>query len=278
MTAFLFSVDVEDPYEGAGGGRDGPARVPELVGRYLDFLRRHHARATFFIVGQVARRHPELVRALVDEGHEIGCHSDRHVPLDRLDRAAFREDTLRNLDALRAAGAGRVSGYRAPCFSLTARTRWAHGALADLGFRYSSSVLPARNPLYGWPGFGRRPRQMEGGLWEIPVTILPLPLPPVPFAGGVYFRALPRWLVRLGLRCRRGGRPLVGYFHPHDIDAAQARPAFPLFGRRALCDRLMHRNRHQLFDRLEMVARSGFDFRAFGPYAQSLRAEAAGYG
>lgn len=273
MTKFLFSVDVEDPYGGAPDGRDAPARVPQLVGRYLDFLRGHRAKATFFVVGEVARRHPELVRALADEGHEIGCHSDQHVTLDRLDRAGFREDAIRNLEALREAGAGRVTGYRAPCFSLTARTRWAHGVLADLGFLYSSSVLPAPSPLYGWGGFGRGPRAVEGGLWEIPVTILSFPMPPVPFAGGVYFRALPRWLVRVGLRAAsRDGRPVVGYFHPHDIDTAQPRPAFAGFSRGALFDRLMHSNRDQVLDRLDMATRAGFEFAPFGPYAEALRA------
>jgi len=272
MTAFLFSVDIEEPWEGSPAESGGAGPVADLVERYLDFLRKHGAKATFFVVGEVARRQPELVRALTDEGHEIGCHSDQHVPLDLLGRAAFREDTVRNLEALHEAGAGSVQGYRAPSFSLTERTRWAYEVLADLGFRYSSSVLPAANPLYGWRAFGRRPRAVEGGLWEIPVTILPFPLPPVPFGGGVYFRALPRWLVRLGLHAGRGtDQPVVGYFHPYDIDVGQQRVAFPGFSRRSAFNRLMYRNRHRVFDRLEMVARSGFEFEPFGPYAKSLR-------
>ena len=271
MTAFLFSVDVEDVRDGTTDGDQPPARVPDLVERYLDFLRERGAKGTFFFVGQVARRHPELVRAIAIEGHEIGCHSDRHIPLDRLDRAQFRDDTLRNLEALSAAVTCDIAGYRAPCFSLTSRTRWAYEVLASLGFRYSSSVLPARNPLYGWPGFGRHPRQVDCGLWELPVTLLPRPLPPVPVGGGVYFRALPRWLIRLGLRSAYGSaRPLIGYFHPYDLDTEQEQRTHPGFRPGGVFDRLMHRNRHLVFDRLEMAAQLGFTFMPIGPYAQTL--------
>lgn len=268
MTAFLFSVDVEEAGQGSAAADASPMRAPELVERYLAFLADHRAKGTFFIVGEVARRAPGLVRTIAAEGHEIGCHSDRHVPLERLGREAFREDTLRNLDALAAAGAPAAAGYRAPCFSLTGRTAWAHDVLAGLGFRYSSSVLPAPSPIYGWPGFGRAPRRI-GGLWEIPISLLPLPLPPLPSAGGVYFRALPRWIVRRGLRsARRRESPVAGYFHPYDID--ENPPVRADFGRNRLFEWLLHRNRDQLFDRLDMAAALGFTFEPFGVYADRL--------
>jgi polysaccharide deacetylase family protein (PEP-CTERM system associated) len=274
MSVFLFSVDVEDPRDGVPHGEKLPARVPQLVERYLDFLGRHQAKATFFVVGQVARRHKTLIRTLVDEGHEVGCHSDRHVPLDTLGPANFRDDTMRCLDSLHGAGAVRIEGYRAPCFSLTERTRWAYEVLADLGFRYSSSVLPAASPLHGWPGFGRRPRETAGGLWELPVTVLPSPLPPLPFGGGVYFRALPRWLVRRGLRtAAASARPVIGYFHPYDIDTDQEQFAHPGFRRGSPFNWLMYRNRHLVFERLELAAQLGFAFAPFAPYAEALREE-----
>ena len=277
MSTFLFSVDVEDARDGVPGGERLPARVPEMVDLYLDFLRRHRSRGTFFVVGQVARRHPDLIRTIIDEGHEIGCHSDRHIPLDRLDRAGFRSDTLRNLDALHAAGAIDVAGYRAPCFSLNGRTQWAHEVLAELGFNYSSSVLPARNPLYGWPGFGHRPRRVESGLWEIPVTLLPSPLPPLPMGGGVYFRALPKWLLRRALAARRKtGLPLVGYFHPYDVDSKQERFAHAGFRRLGPYNWLMYRNREQVIDRLEMAVGLGFELAPLGSLAERLRLEGTG--
>jgi Domain of unknown function (DUF3473)/Polysaccharide deacetylase len=207
------------------------------------------------------------VRRVADAGHELGCHSDAHVPLDRQDRVRFREDLLRNLDALRSAGADEIGGYRSPCFSLTHETRWAYEVLAELGFAYSSSVLPAANPLYGWRGFGRDPRLVEG-LVELPVTLIPmLPLP----LGGVYFRVLPRLLLRWGLaRLRARGQAALGYHHPYDIDTEQ-RLTHAEFRRGGLYDRLMRANRAEVLPRLEMVGRMGFSFAPYGPYAARVR-------
>jgi len=271
---FLFSVDVEEPGAGAGDGVAARSRVPELTGRYLDFLRRHEALGTFFIVGNVARALPDLVRRILDEGHEVGCHSDAHVPFDRLGPEGFRADTGRALAALAAAGAKDVRGYRAPCFSLTGRTFWAHESLAGLGFAYSSSVLPARSPLYGWPGFGGA-RTMAGGLVELPVTLFSPRAVPVP-SGGVYWRALPAWLVRRRLAAhRRRGGPVLSYFHPYDVDETPERAAHPGFARFGLSNWLLHRNRGEVFPRLESAAALGFRFAPYGPYAHAMAAALA---
>ncbi|HEX6374319.1 MAG TPA: polysaccharide deacetylase family protein [Allosphingosinicella sp.] len=265
---YLFSVDVEDPRLELPDGERLPARVPELVGAYLDLLRRHQATGTFFIVGEVARRHPQMVRRIAEEGHELGCHSDAHIPLDRLGRARFREDVLRNLDALRAAGAEEIQGYRAPCFSLTAATRWAYATLAELGFAYSSSVLPARSPLYGDPGFGTRPRLIDG-IVELPVTLLPFRWLKVP-VGGLYFRVLPRPILRAALaRHRRRGDAVAGYHHPYDIDR-QARFTHAGLRRWGLFDLLMRANRGAVLPRLEMVGAMGFSFAPYGPEARRI--------
>ena len=267
---YLFSVDVEDPRIGLPGGEALPARVPAMVDSYLELLDRHGAKGTFFVVGEVARRHPEMVRRIAAAGHELGCHSDVHIPLDRQDKGRFREDLQRNLAALRAAGAEAVNGYRAPCFSLTAETRWAYEVLAELGFAYSSSVLPAPSPLYGWAGFGREPRFVEG-IVELPVTLLPRRLPPLPI-GGVYFRVLPRPLLRWALR--RGGGTVLGYHHPYDIDTEQGF-THAGFRRWGLYDLLLRANRGAVLPRLEMVRRLGFSFAPYGPYASRVRAELA---
>jgi polysaccharide deacetylase family protein (PEP-CTERM system associated) len=274
VTPFLFSVDVEDVRLRVPGGERHPARVPELTGRYLDFLRRHGARGTFFVVGDVARAHPELVRRIAGEGHEVGCHSDAHLPLDEQDPARFRDDLCRCLEALRAAGVDDARGYRAPYFSLTRDTRWAYGVLAELGFAYSSSVLPARSPLRGWPGFGRVPRVVDGVV-ELPMTLLSAPFPPVPNGGGVYFRVLPWTLLRRSLRAHlRAGRPVLGYLHPYDVDTAPAPFAHPGFSRWSPGNRLMHANRRAMLPRLERVARLGFSFQPYAEYARAVRAAA----
>ena len=266
---YLFSVDVEDPRLALPDGEALPARVPRMVDTFLEFLARDDARGTFFIVGEVARRHPEMVARIAEAGHEIGCHSDAHIPLDRQDKARFRDDLERNLDALRSGGADEVIGYRSPCFSLTAQTRWAYEVLAELGFRYSSSVLPASNPLYGWPGFGADPRIVDG-IVELPVSLLPLRLLPLPL-GGVYFRVLPRMLLGWALRrCRARGEAVLGYHHPYDIDREQ-RFTHAEFRRWGPYDLLMRANRGAVLPRLDRVREIGFSFAPYGSYAARMR-------
>ena len=262
MNEFLFSVDLEDP-QGSGD------RLAVLTGRYLDFLARHRAAATFFATGDVACRHPDLIRRITAEGHEIACHSDRHLALEKQDPAGFRDDLQRNRDALHAAGAGEVRGYRAPFLSLVERTRWAYPVLAELGFLYSSSVLPGRSPLFGWPGFGAEPRRIDGVL-EIPISLLPVPGLGLPSAGGVYFRVLPEALLARAWRAsRRAASPLVGYFHPYDLDTEGEWTAFPGYSRFSPSNILLHLNRGSVLARLERLIECGFAIRTYREFASS---------
>lgn len=263
MSNFLFSVDLEDP-QGSGG------RLGGLAGLYLGFLARHDAHATFFATGDMARRHPELIRRIAAEGHEIACHSDLHLPLEQQDPAAFRDDIERARDALIAAGAGEVRGYRAPFLSLVERTSWAYRALADLGFLYSSSVLPGRSPLYGWPGFGEQPRRIDS-IFEIPISLLRLPCIGLPSAGGVYFRVLPEFLLATAWRAHLGsGTPLVGYFHPYDLDTESGWSAFPGYLRFSPSNILLHLNRKSVLPRLERLIQAGFRIRPYRDFASDL--------
>ena len=251
---FLLGIDVEDPRPEEG------SNVPALVATYLRFLGDREARATFFVVGEAARRFPSMVSDIAAEGHEIACHSDCHIPLDRMSPQEFRDDLRRNRDAL--AHAGETMGYRAPCFSLTERTRWAHAVLAEEGLLYSSSVLPAANPLYGWPGFGEAVRKV-GGITEIPISLLRRPR--VPAAGGVYFRVLPQFL-RSGLRAD----PLVGYLHPYDIEPVRRVFAFPGFSRWSPMNLLLFANRRAVLPRLEALLDGGWEIGTYGDYVQGL--------
>ncbi|HWL53952.1 MAG TPA: polysaccharide deacetylase family protein [Chthoniobacteraceae bacterium] len=264
---FLFSVDLEE-FSAVGGNRSfRRTPLPELAERYLAFLRRHRARATFFVVGETARAFPGTIRDIAAEGHELACHTDAHRTLDRYTPATFRDDLRRNLDALHAAVPGRIQGFRAPVLSLTERTRWAYEVLAGLGFTYSSSVLPASNPLHGWPGFGDAPVEIDG-LVELPVTLARVGLLRVPIGSGTYFRCLPMGMIRrrfAALLAR--GTPVVGYFHPYDCDPEQERVMNEGVNGSRFFNSLLYFNRAKTMGRLDELARAGFRIE---PYHEHL--------
>jgi polysaccharide deacetylase family protein (PEP-CTERM system associated) len=220
MNPLLFSIDLEEYYLERGGVDPRSAPLPELAERYLELLSKANARCTFFVVGEVARKYPGLIRRIAGAGHEIACHGDRHVSLDKLDPETFARDLRANRSALEAAGAPPARGFRAPLFSLTRSTSWAHSVLLAEGFTYSSSVLPAANPLFGWPEFGTRPRVVDG-ITELPVTVRTFLGRRLPLFGGTYFRVLPFAVVRPRLRSSLRAGHVVSYFHPYDIDAGQ---------------------------------------------------------
>lgn len=251
---FLFSVDLEDVRTMIPDGDRYAERVPQNVSQYLEFLADQDMHCTFFTVGDIARRYPELIREISGAGHEVACHGSEHIPLPRLDAESFRDDLRRNIDDLMAAGASAVRGFRAPVMSLTEQTPWVWEALVEQGIRYSSSVLPAANPMYGWAGFERDPSWREAGIWELPVTLSGLPGANWPFACGVYLRILPFPLVRmLSSRQQRRGQPLVMYCHPYDVDLEQERFMHPELGGNRALNALMYLGRRQVIPRLERL-------------------------
>jgi polysaccharide deacetylase family protein (PEP-CTERM system associated) len=276
MSSLLLSVDLEDVRDWVEGGHGYREAVPVNTALYLSHFRQWGVKATFFVVGEVARRYPRLIRDIVDAGHELACHGDVHLQLDKLTPEEFRSDMERNRAALEDAGGRGVVGFRAPTFSLTKSTAWAHEILADLGFTYSSSVLPAANPLYGWPEFGRAARRVVGGLWELPVTLYRLPFLSVPMAGGVYFRVLPFSLSRWGIgKSIAQGEAVVTYFHPYDVDTRQERFMHPDLGGKRHLNLLMYIGRAKLLRRLEILHRR-HPFQTCGDYVNALSAASAG--
>jgi polysaccharide deacetylase family protein (PEP-CTERM system associated) len=280
---YLFSVDVEDPRLMIPNGERFRPRVEQMTGRFLDWLDRHQFSATFFVVGDVARRHPDLVREIARRGHEIGCHSNRHIPLDQQSPDEFRADVSECLEALAGCGAGAVIGYRAPTCSLTEQTSWAYDALAALGIQYSSSVLPAPNPLYGWPEFGAATRRMPSGVLEIPMTIGRFGPLQVPVGGGVYFRVLPFSLIAraiarsgsAGPRSNGRGAPddvVTGYFHPYDIDVDQERFMHAGIKNNRFYHWLMFLGRGKVLDRLDRLVENGLRVETYGRYAARFAA------
>ena len=229
------SVDVEDwfqvgAFEGVidRGNWDGLSdRVERNCAAILDMFAAADVKATFFTLGWVAQRHGSLMRQIVDAGHELASHGWDHERVFRLDRHSFAADLERSRKVLEDAAGVRITGYRAPSFSIDSRTPWAYMALVEQGFEYSSSVAPITHDHYGWreaPRFAFKPLPWSD-LVEIPVTTAHFAGRRLAAGGGGFFRVLPygfsRWAIRqVNTRDRR---PAVFYFHPWEIDPGQPR-------------------------------------------------------
>ena len=208
-----FTFDLEDH----SSGRDSAARFVHVTYRVLELLDRVGLTGTFFVVGKVAERQPALVRDIAARGHEIAFHGFDHTPLDEEDPPTFARQTARGKRFLEDAIGRTVVGYRAPIFSLVRSTIWAADVLAALGFTYSASVVPARNPRYGFGGAPPCPFRWPSGLLELPAATTTIAGVRLPFLGGVYFRYLPVSLVLR--RVRQANAPgLWTYLHPYDCD------------------------------------------------------------
>jgi polysaccharide deacetylase family protein (PEP-CTERM system associated) len=203
------------------------SRVESGTEKILDALDRAWARGTFFILGWVARRHPELVRHIHRAGHEIGCHSFWHRLVYRQTPQNFREDLRQARDLLQDLTGQPIRAYRAPSFSITRASLWALDVLIEEGFTMDSSIFPIRHDRYGMaeaPAQPHRIRRPGGEIWEFPMAVYRGLGYPLPIGGGGYFRLYPYRFTRHGLRAlNRKGRPFVVYLHPWELDPDQPR-------------------------------------------------------
>jgi polysaccharide deacetylase family protein (PEP-CTERM system associated) len=208
-----------------------PSRVSVGMDAILSALERHGAQATFFFLGWIAERHPDLVRRCLAGGHEVASHGYEHLFLQDLGRERLVDDLERTEEALMAAGAPRPIGFRASTFTLTRDTWWAFDVLAERGYRYDSSVHPVRHPVYGVPDFEPGISRVEtaaGEVVEYPVSTWPLLGRNLPVGGGGYFRLLPGAVTRAAVRgLERRGRPAALYLHPWEFDPDQPRVPTP---------------------------------------------------
>ena len=239
------TVDVEEhfqvsAFEGAVRREDWdrlPSRVEANTARILDVCGEAGVRATFFVLGWIAERHPGLVRRIAADGHEIACHGYSHDLVHTQSEARFREETARSKALLEDVGGVPVIGYRAASFSIRASTLWAAEVLVDLGFAYDSSLYPVVHDRYGIPGAPRHPYLLRtpGGrqIVEVPPSTIRVAGITLPVAGGGYLRLYPlaftRWAIdRIH---RRDGMPAVIYVHPWETDPDQPRMNGPLLSR-----------------------------------------------
>jgi polysaccharide deacetylase family protein (PEP-CTERM system associated) len=189
------------------------------------------ARATFFVLGYVAERHPELVRAIAAAGHEIGTHGYSHTLIYQQTPDVFQEELARSNRILEELAGKPVIGHRAPFFSITKQSLWALEVLGELGIRYDSSIFPVRNYRYGIEDAPRLPYPIEAGprtIQEFPISTWQVCGKSLPVAGGAYFRIYPYALTRQAFRAiNAAGHPAVFYLHPWEIDPDHPRIPLP---------------------------------------------------
>ena len=229
------TVDVEDYFQVSAMAphiaRDSwdaqPCRVERNVQRLLTLFAQHRAHATFFTLGWVAERYPQLVRDIVAGGHELASHGYGHERASDQSRSDFAQDVQRAKALLEDIGGQPVRGYRAPSFSIGHSNPWAFDVLLEAGYQYSSSVYPVQHDHYGMPDAPRFPYQSRPGLLEIPITTTRVMGRNLPAGGGGYFRLAPYKLSRWALRRVNtiDGRPAIFYMHPWEIDPGQPRVA-----------------------------------------------------
>jgi polysaccharide deacetylase family protein (PEP-CTERM system associated) len=206
-----------------------PSRVEAQVSAVLDLLNHANIKATFFILGWIAERHPKLVAKIAQAGHEIACHSFAHRLVYDLSPDEFRRDTERAVMAIEDACGTIPRGYRAPSYSVTSRSMWSLEILVECGFRYDSSIYPISHDRYGIPGFGRHAQTVNtpsGAIQEIPIATTVLYGGTVaPVGGGAYLRLLPYRYTAAGIRRLNNyeKQPACIYFHPWELDRAQPR-------------------------------------------------------
>jgi polysaccharide deacetylase family protein (PEP-CTERM system associated) len=232
------SVDVEEYYHAAIfrlgtntlATHHLASRVEQSVDQLLAIMSEHRARATFFVLGEVAALHPAMVRTIAGQGHEIGCHSDRHENVNLMSPREFRADTRQAKARIEDALGEPVVGYRAPNFSIGRAQSWAYRVLLEEGFRYDSSTHPILHDRYGQPGAPRFPHEIcrdgADSLMEFPIGTARLLGVNLPIGGGGYFRLSPFALTRWGIQHVNAveRRPVMFYLHPWELDPGQPRP------------------------------------------------------
>lgn len=253
---YLFSIDLEDVRDMIPNGYQYKEGVVSNTLKYLDWLDAQKLKCTFFVVGRTAESFPDLIREIINRGHETACHTHQHIHLTKLTEKQFAEDLDANITALQKCGATSITGFRAPTFSMVESSRWAYRILKEAGIKYSSSVIPNSNPIFGWKHFGKE--KFVDDVFEIPMNIGFKPFA-VPFGGGVYFRCLPLFLLRsLFNQAASQKAPVLGYFHPYDVNTEQEHFMHPHLNDNFFLNELMYINRKKVFNKLDRIIESGF--------------------
>jgi len=231
------SIDVEDYFQVSNFEKKIPfekwneleLRVQPNTMQILDLLDKYNINATFFILGWIAMKKPELITEIAKRGHEIASHGFRHQLVYNLTPDEFRNDIRKTKDILEQLSGKKVVGYRAPSYSITKSSFWAMDILFECGYKYDSSIFPIRHHRYGiidFPRFKKTVCLNNGNtICELPVSTAKILGKNFPVGGGAYFRLFPYVLSKWGLRKinETENQPFVFYFHPWEIDYGQPR-------------------------------------------------------
>jgi polysaccharide deacetylase family protein (PEP-CTERM system associated) len=233
MRKHAMTVDVEDyfhvsAFESVISPDDWSSitpRVGDNTHRLIDIFNENDVKATFFTLGWVAEHCPDVIKRIVDEGHELASHGSNHRRNTNMTPEQVRIDIANSKDILEQISGKAVEGYRAPSFSINDSNQWVYDILVDLGFKYSSSTYPIEHDLYGVPDWPRFAHKRPEGIVEIPVPTLAKNGQNKGIGGGGYFRLFPYWLSKRRIEdyTRENNHPYNFYFHPWEIDSQQPR-------------------------------------------------------
>ena len=222
----ILSFDIEDWYNHDDYSRDfdwdkHEVRIYEGTEKILNALADRGLKGTFFCVGWIAEHHPQVIKDITAAGHHIGCHSYQHELASRFTPEQFKEDTYKAKCIIEDVAGCEVNAFRVPSFSITTKNLWAFDVLAELGFKYDSSVFPSEHEFGGLPDFPSTPhviRTKHGDLKEYPISLGRVLGREIVYSGGGYFRVMPWWLLK---KMTAESDYVMSYFHPSDFDPGQ---------------------------------------------------------
>lgn len=223
MTKITLTIDLEDPDEAYAP--DG--RYVTMTEKVLALCEETGRKATFFTVGKAAQAAPNLMKRIVEYGHELAYHSHAHVSLTEETPASFAHACTEDKDRFEQLTGTPVLGFRAPRFSLTPETIWATDVLKEKGFAYSSSIMPTQLSRFGFPNASGKPFRWPSGLLEFPLPVATFGPLRVPYSGGIYLYALPSFVSDYALRRAQADEVVWTYAHPYDLDAGQPYAPMP---------------------------------------------------
>jgi polysaccharide deacetylase family protein (PEP-CTERM system associated) len=231
----IMSVDVEDYFQVSAFERvvarkdwdTYECRVERNIHKLLELFDRYNVKITFFVLGWIAERYPDMIVELANRGHEVACHGYSHRLVYNQTPEEFREETIRSKSILEDIVQQPVFGYRAASYSITQNSMWALDILAESGFLYDSSIFPIRHDRYGVPDAERRPHRLRTpkghSIVEFPLSTVKILNYRLPISGGGYFRLYPYFVTKMGLKLVNRDQPFMFYLHPWEVDPGQPR-------------------------------------------------------